>query len=129
MSKLSQRFDYWFSLPVATQNEIRKQLSCVSLCLCLSNISLFIALLVLSTIMLLNFSFLLRVCFLCVSWASSLFLNYCITTLSESPIISFFIFLTASHRFNHIYFTFSNVSFLRFTSLLAIFNNLLLILI
>lgn len=81
-------FYYWFTLPVATQRENRKQLSCLFSCLCLSNISLFIALLVLNTLMQLNVSFLLLVhFFMCVMSFYSLCLNYSITIFSESPII------------------------------------------
>lgn len=123
-------FYYWFTLPVATQRENRKQLSCLFSCLCLSNISLFIALLVLNTLMQLNVSFLLLVHFFYV----------CHELLFSLPELQYyyffwvthnssFIFVTAS-RFHteciHIYCTFSNINFLRFTTLLAIFNNLLL---
>lgn len=97
---------------------------CLSLCLCLSNISLLIALLVLSTIMLLNFSFLLLVYFLCASWASVFFvLNYCLNTFSESPI-----FPPSSLSLPHIFTELTHLQQHQFSKihLLAIFNHWLL---
>lgn len=122
MRKLSQRFEYSGIdidiLTIATQNENRKQLSCLSLCICLYCTSCT------------QHSHAIKFLFpptcvlpMCVTSFCSLFLNDCITTFSS------FILLTVSHLNALIHMIYSYLWHLqqyplRSITLLAIFNNL-----